>query len=185
MPILDRAVNAWMPGWASSGPRLATLVPVGWISVMGATLIVMAGGGYIALRRAMRRADPRHGGQVGTVGTWDCGYAAPTARMQYTASSFGQILVELFAWALRPHVRRPKIEGVFPEAARFESHIDDVVLDQAVLPTVRWAERVLSWFRFLQQGRIQFYILYVLLILVVLLLWIAPLRSLFSFSSAP
>ena len=31
--------------------------------------------------------------------TWDCGYAAPTARMQYSASSFADLLVGLTHFA--------------------------------------------------------------------------------------
>ena len=34
-------------------------------------------------------------------GTWDCGYAAPTVRMQYTASSFAQPIIDLFGFFLR------------------------------------------------------------------------------------
>ena len=36
--------------------------------------------------------------------TWDCGYAAASPRLQYTASSFAEIVTARFAWALRPHV---------------------------------------------------------------------------------
>ena len=38
---------------------------------------------------------------VGKSVTWDCGYAAPTARMQYTASSFAQPIIDLFQFFLR------------------------------------------------------------------------------------
>src|SRR5438067_1498749 len=51
-------------------------------------------------------------GGVGSVSgralTWDCGYARPTARMQYTASSFAQIVVRLFRSVLRPVVHAPR-----------------------------------------------------------------------------
>jgi hydrogenase-4 component B len=109
--------------------------------------------------------------------TWDCGYAAPSARMQYTASSFAQILVRLVGSVLRPVVHAPRPTGVFPRGERFESHVDDPVLSGALTPLWR---RVRGWFggmRFIQAGSVQRYILYILLILVVLLLSMAPFRE--------
>jgi hypothetical protein len=127
--------------------------------------------GILVLWRRMKR------GSFQRVGTWDCGYAAPTARMQYTSSSFAQMLVSLFAWVLRPKVHGPHVMGVFPPPARFESHVDDAVLDGAVLPAFRVAERQLMRLRFLQQGRVQLYVLYILVMLVLLLLWLVPIEQ--------
>ena len=56
---------------------------------------------------------------IGESGTWDCGYARPTARMQYTASSFAQPLTRMFAFALRPAFKGEKVEGLFPLLRRF------------------------------------------------------------------
>ena len=67
--------------------------------------------------------------------TWDCGYAAPSPRMQYSSSSFAETLVKLFGWALQPNVHRPRIDALFPPDANFESHVDDTVLEKAVWPT--------------------------------------------------
>ena len=49
--------------------------------------------------------------------TWDCGYAMPTARMQYTAGSFASIINEWFAWILRPWREEHRPEGTFPAGA--------------------------------------------------------------------
>ncbi|GMU20340.1 MAG: oxidoreductase [Phycisphaerae bacterium] len=160
-PLLDRAVRAWMP--ATALPGVASLVPLGWIGGLAWVLLIPAVLGTVLLWRLMQR------GAFQKVGTWDCGYAAPSARMQYTASSFAQILVGLFSWILRPQQHRPGVKGIFPEESRFESHVDDTVLDSGVLPCVRLAERGLLRLRFLQQGRIQLYVLYLLVAVVVLL----------------
>ena len=64
------------------------------------------------------------------VGTWDCGYARPTSRIQYTASSFAQMIVAMFRWVLRPHIHRPHIDGLFPKPAKMHSHVDDMILDR-------------------------------------------------------
>jgi hydrogenase-4 component B len=91
--------------------------------------------------------------------------------MQYTSSSFAQILVGLFGWVLRPRVHRPKNLPLFPKASEFHSETPDAVLDDAVLPAFTFSAWLLSWFRVFQRGSIQAYLLYLFLILIVLLLW--------------
>lgn len=161
-PVLNRAVA----GWATelSAPPVQSLAPLGWVSAMSILLAVCCIAGVIKLWGTMRR------GAFATVGTWDCGYAAPNARMQYTASSFAEMLVGIFGWALRPRKHLPPITGPFPKPADFESHGQDVVLEGMVTPSFRAIERLLMRLRTLQHGRIQIYILYVLVIAVVLLI---------------
>jgi hydrogenase-4 component B len=164
-PVLQSGVAEWARAAPTTGNPLTELAPFGWISVMAgvlASLVAAAGTFYWIRLRAS---------EVGSTVTWDCGYAAPTARMQYTSSSFAEMLVGLFGWALRPktHIHRP--EGLFPQAAEFESHVPDAVLDRAVLPLFRSTARLFARFRVLQGGSLQVYLLYIFVILVVLLLW--------------
>jgi hydrogenase-4 component B len=98
--------------------------------------------------------------------------------MQYTASSFAQMLVGLFGPILRPRTHRPCQAGMFPARTAFESHVDDVVLDGQILPLARATERWLAKCRGLQQGLSQHYILYILLSVVALLTWIMPIERL-------
>jgi hydrogenase-4 component B len=91
--------------------------------------------------------------------------------MQYTSSSFAQMLVGLFAWALRPRTRRPQNLHLFPRKAEFYSEVPDPVLDEAMLPAFGLGAWLFSWFRVLQQGSIQTYLLYIFLTLIALLLW--------------
>jgi hydrogenase-4 component B len=46
--------------------------------------------------------------------TWDCGYAAPTARMQYTSASFAGIAAGWFAGFLQPERKMRRPRGPFP-----------------------------------------------------------------------
>jgi len=108
---------------------------------------------------------------VDTGPTWGCGYAAPTARMQYTGSSFAQMLVSLFAWALRPSRRRPRHLPLFPAPSHFHSEVPDAVLERGVLPAFRVSAWLCTRLRVFQQGKIQLYLLYIFLTLVALLLW--------------
>jgi formate hydrogenlyase subunit 3/multisubunit Na+/H+ antiporter MnhD subunit len=103
--------------------------------------------------------------------TWDCGYAQPTARMQYTASSFAQPITELLAPVLqtRRHIMPP--QGFFPKAAQLETETPDVAHQRLYSPIFATVSRLLSRWRWLQHGQLQFYVLYIALTLLVLLLW--------------
>jgi len=164
-PMLDRAISNWSPEITDAGSRLATLAPLGWISLAGILLLL-----FLALGRAVLWQRLR-ANELATGSTWSCGYASPTARMQYTSSSFAQMLVGLFGWALRPQVPRPAEMAIFPEKTEFHSHVPDTVLDRAVLPSFRLTARVFSWFHVFHQGSIQTYLLYIFLTLVALLFW--------------
>ncbi len=100
--------------------------------------------------------------------TWDCGYARPEPRMQYSGSSFSQMLVGLLSWALWPRTATPVIKGAFPPAAGFKSDLPDTLLDRGLRPALGSAGRLLSHARVLQRGPIQVYLLYVVAILLIL-----------------
>lgn len=159
-PLLDRAVTAWHPALSTSSIRLATQAPLPWLSLLGIAVLVL----LVVLSRLNRRtaADP-------TSETWGCGYLAPTSRMQYSASSFAEMLVSLFSGLLKPHSHSPTISGTFPKTARFASHVPEAVLELLYAPFLVWANEKLAGFRKLQHGHLHLYIFYILLTLVVLL----------------
>lgn len=163
-PALDRAIAAWA-GPALEPPPLTTLAPLGLLVRLGGCLLM--GCAMVGLLMAwwIRR------GPVGATVTWDCGYAAPAPRMQYTSSSLAEMLVGLLGWVLRPRELRPRLTGPFPATGRLRTNVRDVVLQEAVRPAVSAAAWGFGWFRVFQQGSIQAYLLYVFLTLVVLLLW--------------
>jgi hydrogenase-4 component B len=162
---LGAGISAWDPRRTDAATRLADLAPLAWITLVGVLLI--AG---LALAAGLLRGRLR-GAVVAKGSTWGCGYAAPTPRMQYTSSSFAQMLVGLFGWALRPRTHRPSALPLFPAKTSFESHVPEVVLDEAVLPSFRLGSWLLERFRVFQQGSIQTYLLYIFIALIALLLW--------------
>jgi hydrogenase-4 component B len=111
--------------------------------------------------------------QVETV-TWDCGYAAASPRIQYTASSFAESLVGILSGVLRPRVHAPTISGLFPAPSRMETHVDDAVLEDAVRPAFLRAGALLARVHAVQGGRVQVYVLYVALATLALLLAALP-----------
>jgi formate hydrogenlyase subunit 3/multisubunit Na+/H+ antiporter MnhD subunit len=109
--------------------------------------------------------------EIGSTVTWDCGYERPSARMQYTSSSFAQPLVQRFRQLLGTRVRLHAIEGYFPGRASFHSDTPDVFTDRMYQPAVMWIEWVSSRLRWLQHGRVQIYLLYIFVALEVLMIW--------------
>jgi len=103
--------------------------------------------------------------------TWDCGYARPTCRMQYTGSSWGDSLVNLTSFLLWPKNFRTALRGLFPHSSAFNRLVPDTVLDRLVTPLFRVVGRTLPRLRVLQQGQVQVYVLYILIAMFVLLIW--------------
>ena len=161
-PALDHAAAAWAPELRlrPSGE----LAPLRGVALLYVPLIGLAAAVAWWLARRIR-------GAPATVGTWDCGYAAPTARMQYTSSSFAQMLVGGFAFALRPDVKRIAPSGPFPSAGAFHSEVRDTVLDRLLVPSVERVDEQRRWVIWMQRGSAHAYLLYILATLVVLLIW--------------
>ncbi len=118
----------------------------------------------------VRRYLPR-GREETATGTWDCGYARPTARMQYTASSFAQPLTDLFKIFLGTRKHSDAPSGFFPLRATFETHTPDAARERVFAPLLHLIDRALSPIRRMQHGRIHEYLLYIALVLILLLIW--------------
>ncbi|MBI2898130.1 MAG: hypothetical protein HYY06_31545 [Deltaproteobacteria bacterium] len=157
------------PGAAVAGATLATRLS-GNVVLVAAILVAMLAG--LALLRKLLLA----GRQVGAAPTWGCGYSEPTARMQYTARSFAQPVLAPFAMLFHraAHVEAPA--GVFPERAARDEHLEDRA-QRVLFPAVRAFSAALSRLGFIERGRVQVYLAYVLLTLVALLVWQAVIGS--------
>ncbi|MEX0775069.1 MAG: proton-conducting transporter membrane subunit [Phycisphaeraceae bacterium] len=164
--ILDRAIANWWSPPHGDVPSLGTLVPLGAVGAMAMALLALIGALLIGLMLRTRRP--------GRAGTWDCGYASPTPRMQYTASSFAQTIVALFNWVLRPHLHRPCVQGPFPLPTQMHSHVDDAVLDRFLVPAGRSVQRWFGYLRRFQQGLTQHYVLYILVTVILMLATLIP-----------
>lgn len=164
------------------GPAVTELAPAAWRPAVAgaigrATLPLVAVGGacwavwgLLGLFAWFRRRLLR-GREIGAGPTWDCGYIAGQARMQYSASSFVAPLLALFRTLLRAEVRLRPPAGLFPAEAGYRSEVPDVFREQLFRPlflAVLWVSARLRW---LQQGRIQLYVLYIGVTVLCLLVW--------------
>jgi formate hydrogenlyase subunit 3/multisubunit Na+/H+ antiporter MnhD subunit len=132
----------------------------------GSTALLLLVVAFAMLRRALLAR--RH---VATAVTWDCGYVAPDARMQYTASGFAQPLTSLFRFALRTHRDSSPPHGLFPVESALSTHTPDPMHGSIYGPAFTGVGRLLSRQRWLQSGQMQLYILYIILTLLLLLVW--------------
>lgn len=162
--VLEQTSLTVLPEPAATGLPMRELVPLSMISLAGVALLALIA--LLALWYRRRLA----GAPCSETATWGCGYQRPAPRMQYSASSFAEMLVSLFAFVLKPHSRRPDgIAGLFPGKSRFASHVPETVLELVYIPAlVRLYERT-AGLRKLQSGILQQYVLYTLVTLIVLL----------------
>ncbi|HOQ03785.1 MAG TPA: proton-conducting transporter membrane subunit [Anaerohalosphaeraceae bacterium] len=126
---------------------------------------LLAGGLFLVRIRLLR------GRQVESAVTWDCGYAQPDSRMQYTGTSFTQFLADLFGRLLptRKNVTPPT--GLFPNSGQYSEETDDICEKHLFRPAARQIVRLSAKLQWLQHGRLQVYILYIALALWILLIW--------------
>jgi hydrogenase-4 component B len=147
---------------------LGPLVYIAW----GGLLMLILTASLVQIRRHLLS------GQVTAESvTWGCGYARPTARMQYTASSYVQPALDFFASLLRPRKKVAAPAGLFPSRSDLATETDDLsrqILYRPIYGVLSWLFARLRW---LQHGYVHLYILYVGLTLVALLVWYASVRS--------
>ena len=134
--------------------------------VIGAVAFLLLLFVLILLRRGLLA-----GRQVEQSVTWGCGYAQPTARMQYTASSFAQPLTDLFRPLLGTRKKVVPPRGFFPTEAALETVTPDLTHEEMYRPMFERVNEWLSQVRWLQHGKVQLYVLYIAVTLIVLLVW--------------
>jgi hydrogenase-4 component B len=157
-PAVARAVASWNPAWAAADIP----APLFTLSAAQIVLAMLAVAGAAWLWRQARANGIRRGA------TWDCGYAAPAARIQYTSASFAGIATGWFGWLLQPERKGRRPRGYFPGSALFLERTPETVLERALMPLGAAVLSASAFARRLQHGRLQFYILYLVAGLVAL-----------------
>jgi hydrogenase-4 component B len=170
--ILAQAVSVWSGianvSWCDPG----TVAPLSKISLLAVSLVLVSLLIVVVIRIL----------KIGTTeaGTWDCGYAMPSRKMQYTASSFAHSIVTMFNWVVHPREHKPHLTNTFPDSATYSSHVNELVLDRLLFPLGNFVKHCSGWFHRFQQGLIQHYILYILIALFLMLFAQMPIRELIS-----
>jgi formate hydrogenlyase subunit 3/multisubunit Na+/H+ antiporter MnhD subunit len=109
---------------------------------------------YLIRKRAMHKPT------VSMDATWECGYGAPTPKLQYTASSFVRAYSKLNKPTLMYSRKEKEVIGIFPKDGHFESHAYDKLEKWLVDKPIFAIRSFMKRFHFLQNGSLQSYILY-------------------------
>jgi hypothetical protein len=117
-----------------------------------------------------RRRMPLGRPAGGAARTWGCGFAAPAARMQYTASSYAWSLIQSFRYLARPKRCGGTPAGYFPEPGQRSTRTTDIILERGYEPLFIGLSRACEQLSPLQHGRIQLYLAYIVATVVLVLL---------------
>ncbi len=137
------------------------------LAVVTASVVLLVILGLLMLWR--RRLLSRQVVATGT--TWGCGYAQPTPRMQYTASSFAQPLLSWTSAVLGGRRQLTAPNGYFPAAASLHTQTPDPLHPDLYRPALDRIGAGLARQRWLQPAAVQLCILYIALALLALLIW--------------
>jgi formate hydrogenlyase subunit 3/multisubunit Na+/H+ antiporter MnhD subunit len=120
-----------------------------------------------AVRKSLSRTR-----QVSRSTTWGCGYAAPNARMQYTGKSFSKSLGKLLNFIILEKKKYKEISAaeIFPAERKHSSHYNDFFVTRIFNGIVDRLLYSMNYFQFIQNGKIQMYILYGIFFIVVVFL---------------
>lgn len=102
--------------------------------------------------------------------TWGCGYNRANNHMQYTASSYASPFLSMLKPLFKKVFDIEKPKKLFPHAAHFNLHIEDIEEAYVINPLVKFDEWFLSKFETMQSGNIQSYIKYGLVFLLIVII---------------
>jgi hypothetical protein len=142
----------------------------GYISIMKnislASLVFLAVTGFVLLIRAIltRKAEEKYSA------TWGCAYPAPNVRMQYTGKSFSKSFGKLLNFMLIEKKGYTEIEPgeTFPGSRKYTSFYLDIFESKIINPVVRLINRFIDLFQFIQNGKIQAYVVYGIIFILVI-----------------
>ena len=163
-----------------TGFTKSTVVPMplefsGYISIMRdislySLLFIAITGVFWGIRVLIMRGRPQIIGP-----TWGCGYTAPTSKIQYTAKSFSKSLSKMFNFIVieRKQYEELKKGEIFPKNKKYVSHYHDFFEFRLIHVVTNQLIYAANYFKFIQNGRIQSYVLYgIVFILAIFLLTI-------------
>ena len=94
--------------------------------------------------------------------TWGCGYVAAGSKQQYTGKSFSKPLGKILNFLIieKKHYIELKPGEIFPEKRSYISHYFDFFERTLIEPITQRLVYSANYFSFIQNGRIQSYVLY-------------------------
>lgn len=169
-PVVVRAARPAIELIASAEPGLDSalrgLEALLWrVGGFGAGVLATAATLGLVRRALLREREVRVGP------TWDCGYAAPTSRMQYTGASLVQPIIRQFETLLGPtRIEAPPV-GPFAAPARLDQRAPDPIGERGFAPLFAAVDSLALRLRWLQSGSTHRYVLFLVLATVAIFFW--------------
>ncbi len=110
--------------------------------------------------------------EIGSGGTWGCGFTQPTVRMQYTGTSYAYEMVEFFNPFVPIKNVYTGIKKIFPGTTTWESTVDDIAETSYQRYLTTPLLNLVNKLKWIQHGHIQLYIGYIIVAIIVLLLFL-------------
>ncbi len=110
--------------------------------------------------------------KVNYIDTWSCGYQANNNKMQYTASSFASILLNIFAPFINYKIKKNNNNYIIPQKSVYKSQSNDIIETFIINPLIIFIKKLLNIFSWIQSGNTQLYILYGIIFLIVVIIYI-------------
>ena len=152
----------WMWLTPIAAKRASYSAPIAFLGILSVVIVT-----YLLLH-----ARP---GAIRRMPLWDCGFEKITSRMQDTATPFSMPLRRIFGFlfSIKEHVRQlpPVTHPAFPERLHYHLRVRDrfwMWLYQPVVDASFWLSRRIGR---LQRGRIQVYLIYSFVTILVLLIF--------------
>jgi len=155
-PFLQKTIQLYIPS-SNLGVNVQlewmidNLTSIGWYSL-----------GFIALTVLLyfiRHLIVSHRENV-EYETWGCGYTGETTKMQYTASSYVRTYRKLAEPILLIRKEKAEASGLYPNKINQVTHPYDKIEKWLIDKPLSLTRKLLNSFAFLQNGKIQAYILY-------------------------
>lgn len=108
---------------------------------------------------------------VQTGPTWACGYPMPNPKLQYTGKSFSKTLAKLFSFITSEEKKYTEIDPhtVFPSHRSYQSTYAEFIEKNVLSRFNNLLLSFMKYFSFIQRGRVQVYILYGLIFMLLLI----------------
>jgi len=125
-------------------------------------MIIWYSVGFILLIAGMAvlRKLVNHKKSIEISATWGCGYTSASPKIQYTANSYARTYTKLIKPLLDIEKKEIEISEVFPSGQHYETHPYDKIERIFVDKPLKLLKIITSSFMFLNNGRLQQYILY-------------------------
>ncbi len=165
MPAMLSAVIGTPDASIAAAIEGTSIVPL--TAIVAVSLCVLA----LSIALAVARARLLARREVRESVTWDCGFAQPTPRIQYTGSSFSEPVTMFFQPALGIQKDVRPARGLFPTAAALTTRTPDRTTEWVYRPTFQFMGQAFQKLSWIHHGKVNLYVLYIATVTLVLVVW--------------